>query len=68
MGNWVRVTWLSVNTPPVTVANLGVPSAGLRRFVTDATLTLTAGIGTVVIGLGSNPVPVVADGSAWRIG
>lgn len=50
----------------------GLPAAasnqGTRGFVTDATQTLTAGIGAVVVGGGANKVPVVSDGAAWRIG
>lgn len=66
-------TWLIeltefINPQPVTVANL--PSAvtvgpGIRRFVTDATATSFM---TVVAGGGSNKVPVVSDGTVWRIG
>jgi hypothetical protein len=39
-----------------------------RGFVTDATQTMTAGIGAVVVGSGSNAVPVYCDGTNWRIG
>jgi hypothetical protein len=42
--------------------------AGARSFVTDANATLTAGIGTVVVGGGTNGVPVTCDGTDWRIG
>lgn len=42
--------------------------AGYRSFVTDANATLTAGIGTVVVGGGANGVPVTCDGTDWRIG
>jgi hypothetical protein len=41
---------------------------GTRSVVSNATVTLTLGIGTVVAGGGSNVVPVFCDGSAWRIG
>jgi len=54
----------------VTVASL--PNANTqpfkRRFVTDATLTLTAGVGTVVAGGGTHVVPVHSDCVNWRIG
>ena len=39
-----------------------------RYFVTDATQTLTAGIGAVVAGGGGNKVPVICDTANWRIG
>jgi hypothetical protein len=57
------------DTNTYTVATL--PAAGnknARLFVTDATQTLTAGIGTVVAGGGANNVPVIDDGTNWRIG
>lgn len=50
------------------VASLGTATLGKRWMVTDATQTLTAGIGAVVAGGGANTVPVVADGAAWLIG
>ncbi len=39
-------------------------------FIVDknATVALTAGIGTIVAGGGANGVPVVCDGTDWRIG
>lgn len=48
----------------------GLPDAneagqGARRTVTDASATTFA---SVVIGGGSNVVPVFSDGSQWRIG
>jgi hypothetical protein len=48
-----------------------LPAAGnpnARLFVTDATATLTAGIGAIVAGGGTNHVPVIDDGTNWRIG
>ena len=49
-----------------TVAQLGSASAvGSRSFVTDATATTFA---SIVVGGGSNKVPVYADGTNWRIG
>jgi hypothetical protein len=58
-----------INPGAVTVANLPANhGAGARISVTDATLTHTAGIGTVVIGGGGNCVPVHYDGANWRIG
>jgi len=50
---------------PVLTANLGAPNLGFLAFVTDATSTV---FGTIVTGGGTNPVPVYADGFAWRIG
>lgn len=46
--------------PPASVVG-----AGTRGFVTDATATTFF---SVVAGGGSNKVPVVSDGAAWRIG
>lgn len=48
----------------------GLPSAvnlgaGARSFVTDANATTFA---SVVVGGGSNKVPVYSDGTSWRIG
>ena len=43
-------------------------SAGSRAFVTDANTTLALGIGTTVVGGGSNKVPVYSDGTNWIIG
>jgi hypothetical protein len=55
-----------------TVANLATNLdgryKGFRAFVTDATQTMTAGIGAIVAGGGTNNVPVVWDGTNWRIG
>jgi hypothetical protein len=57
-------------TEPNTVATLlsafgtGV-GAGVRAFVSDATATT---FGTIVVGGGSNNVPVYSDGTNWRIG
>lgn len=54
-----------------TVANLpsaAIAGAGARAAVTDASQTLTAGIGAIVAGGGANVVPVFCDGTNWRIG
>lgn len=48
-----------------TVAKLGTPDVGVRSFVTDATATTFA---SVVVGGGSNKVPVYGTGTDWRIG
>lgn len=65
--------WFSgvVITTPTTVAGLPAAATGLqgaRSFVGDATQALTAGIGAVVAGGGANRVPVICDGTNWRIG
>lgn len=55
----------------VAVASLPAASAtyaGARGTVTDSNTALTAGIGAVVTGGGSNVVPVFCDGTNWRIG
>lgn len=68
-GNFVINAGFGLVTAATTVAALpGAPVAGQRAFVTDATVTLTAGIGTVVAGGGANGVPLTWDGAAWRIG
>jgi hypothetical protein len=51
----------------------GLPSAavvfsGARHFVTDSNATLAAGLGNIVVGGGSDRVPVYSDGTNWRIG
>lgn len=53
------------------VATAALPHAGnigARGFVTDATATLSAGLGNIVAGGGTNKVPVYDDGTNWRIG
>lgn len=54
-----------------TVAQLPAAStalAGTRAAVSNSNAALTAGIGAVVAGGGSNVVPVFCDGANWRIG
>jgi hypothetical protein len=55
---------------PTTVAALpaAAGNAGMRDTVSDATQTLTAGIGATVSGGGSNIVPVFCNGTVWQIG
>lgn len=56
-------------TNALTVATLpATPVAGQRAFVTDSNAAMTAGIGAILASGGSNPVPVVYDGTNWRIG
>jgi hypothetical protein len=65
---WIKVK--SVITSALTVATLPAsPTAGERAFVTDSNaVSFTAGIGAVVASGGSTAVPVVYDGTSWRIG
>lgn len=64
------VTTAILLTPGVAVASLpGTPTAGQRAFVTDSNaVSFTAGIGAVVAAGGTTKVPVVYDGTNWRIG
>ncbi len=62
------VSGVSFGCSPMTVAQLptaSVNNAGLRSFVSDATATTFA---SIVVGTGSNKVPVYSDGTNWRIG
>jgi len=55
-----------LESSPKTVATLpAIGNVGARDFVTDATATTFA---SVVVGGGSNRVPVFDDGTNWRIG
>ena len=60
----VKITALLVGglTAPATAG------AGSRATVSDATQTLTAGIGAIVAGGGANIVPVFSNGTNWLIG
>lgn len=59
----------SIQTEAGTVAALGsAANKGVRKFVTDSNAALTAGIGAIVAGGGANNVPVISDGTNWRIG
>lgn len=51
--------------PACLVSELPASTAGVRGFVTDATVTTFA---SVVAGGGANGVPVYFDGTDWRIG
>jgi hypothetical protein len=59
-------------TSPVAVGSLQTCNSGnkgARAFVTDSNaVSFTAGIGAVVAAGGSTNVPVVCDGTNWRIG
>lgn len=54
-----------IETPTYTVVTLPTPVQGMRALVSDATVTTFA---SIVVGSGSNKVPVYYDGSNWRIG
>ncbi len=59
----------TIGTSALTVATLPVsPVTGQRAFVTDSNAaSLTAGIGAVVAAGGTTHVPVLFDGTNWRI-
>jgi len=61
---------LNATFTPVTVAQLPpvAGNAGMRMAVSDATQTLTAGIGATVAGGSTNIVPVFCNGTVWQIG
>jgi hypothetical protein len=57
-----------VRLPSYTVASLpnaAAAGAGATAFVTDATVPLSAGAGTIPVGGGSHRVPVFSDGVNW---
>lgn len=60
----------AIRTGITTVSSLPAASigAGCRHFVTDSSQTVSAGLGAIVTGGGSNNVPVYSDGINWRIG
>jgi len=65
--------WVPVPQKLGTVAVAGLPAAsvsykGCTAIVTDSNAALTAGIGAIVAAGGANVVPVVCDGTNWRIG
>ena len=65
---YTTVPALVAEDAPVTVSQLPLTSSvlpGNRRFVIDATVTTFA---SIVVGGGSNSVPVYSDGTNWRIG
>ena len=63
-------TLLNATFTPVTVAQLPpvAGNAGMHMAVSDATQTLTAGIGATVSGGSTNIVPVFCNGTVWQIG
>ena len=56
---------VALSTAIYTVSTLPTANFGYRAFVSDATATT---FGSVVVGGGSNKVPVYADGTNWKIG
>ena len=56
---------------PTTVSGLTAAAtvgAGTKAFVTDSTSTLSAHHGQIVVGGGTNFVPVFSDGTNWIVG
>lgn len=71
VGTLRDVSARQVQVSAVTVGTLQTCNAaakGTRSFVTDANAAHTAGIGAIVAAGGANNVPVVCDGTNWRIG
>ena len=63
-----QIASLAPQFTPVTVASLpgaGAVGIGGKAFVSDATATTFA---SIVVGGGTNNVPVYSDGTNWRIG
>jgi hypothetical protein len=50
------------------IASAATAGAGARSFVTDASMSMTLGVGTVATAGGANAVPVYSDGTNWLIG
>lgn len=64
-----NVSLNAVGSTPVAVSALPSPTAGLRAYVTDATVVYSsATIGTTVAGGSTHGVPVFANGTNWVIG
>ena len=60
--------FLTIIKATFTVATLPTPAQGMSAYVSDASVTLTAGVGTTVAGAGANYVPVHYNGTNWIIG
>jgi hypothetical protein len=61
----------TVGTTPLPVASLQTCNAankGARSFVTDSNVAMAANFGGIIGSGGANQVPVVCDGTNWRIG
>ena len=66
--SFTSVIVTTVKTTPVLVSELPDPilaGAGTRAFVTDASTNV---FGDLLVGLGTNQVPVYSDGTNWKIG
>jgi hypothetical protein len=66
--NFDGVVAQTVQTSPVTFAqlpNAATAGAGTRAFVTDSN---TATFAATVAGGGANAVPVYSDGANWKVG
>ncbi len=62
---------LVVRHPAVTLATLPSAStagAGARSVISDSTVAMSGNFGAVAAGGSSNIVPVISDGTDWRIG
>ncbi len=62
-----RAEFKTLKSSNFTVATLPAASAGTEAYVSDSSSTHSAGVGKVVVGGGSNFVPVYHDGVNWRI-
>ncbi len=66
--NLTAVVAQTVNTIPVTLAQLPTATAagaGTRAFITDGS---TATFAATVAGGGSNLIPIYSDGTNWKVG
>lgn len=52
----------------LTVGTLGSATAGGKALVSDSSVVAAGNFGAIVVGGGTNTVPVYADGTNWRIG
>lgn len=66
LGNGAGITLANSTVGALPAAAAG--NKGWHGFVTDSNAALTAGIGAIVAAGGANNVPVVSDGTNWRIG
>jgi len=66
--NSANGTFKQAATVVASLPSAATVGSGARHFVTDATVTVTAGIGATVAGGGSNFAPVYSDGTNWKIG
>lgn len=65
--DYKSINFDNINNEVYTVATLPLATAGagIRAFVSDATVNTFA---SAVIGGGAESVPVYSDGTVWRIG